>query len=99
MAIFLYGGMIWNMIPLSELIDPSISWEGHLSGAICGTLLAVFFRKKGPADDSQMTDEDEDIIESDNDEVPDVFTAKDTETNSETDNRQEKLDQSENSVN
>ena len=30
---FLYGGIIWWMLP----IDNHVSWEGHLSGAIVGT--------------------------------------------------------------
>ena len=41
---FLYGGIIWWMLP----IDNHVSWEGHLSGAIVGTLLAVAFRRQGP---------------------------------------------------
>jgi membrane associated rhomboid family serine protease len=39
--IFLYGGLIWGVLPS----DPRISWEGHLFGAVSGILLAFFFRK------------------------------------------------------
>lgn len=43
---FLYGGLIWNMFPF--FANESTSWEGHLSGAIAGTIAAVIFRKHGP---------------------------------------------------
>lgn len=38
---FLYGSMIWGVLP----IRPHMSWELHLSGAIIGVLLAFFYRK------------------------------------------------------
>ncbi len=41
---FMYGGMVWGIFPTSE----RISWEGHLSGAIVGLLLAIWFAEKGP---------------------------------------------------
>ena len=43
---FLYGGIVWWMLP----IDDHVSWEGHLSGAVVGTLLAVAFKRQGPQD-------------------------------------------------
>jgi membrane associated rhomboid family serine protease len=43
---FLYGGIVWWMLP----IDDHVSWEGHLSGAVTGTLLALAFRRQGPKD-------------------------------------------------
>lgn len=45
---FLYGSMVFNMLPVSELLDNSISWEGHLSGGITGLLAAIIFRNNGP---------------------------------------------------
>jgi membrane associated rhomboid family serine protease len=42
--VFLYGSMIWYVLPIKD----SISWEGHLSGFIVGLLFAVIFRKIGP---------------------------------------------------
>ena len=31
-------------------IDDHVSWEGHLSGAVVGTLLALAFKRQGPKD-------------------------------------------------
>jgi len=36
-----YGGMVWGVLP----IQPGISWESHLLGAIVGALLAFRHRK------------------------------------------------------
>jgi membrane associated rhomboid family serine protease len=41
-VVFLYGGMLWFIVP----VDPKISWEGHLSGLIVGLLLAFVFQQK-----------------------------------------------------
>jgi len=41
--IFLYGGMIWYVLPIKD----GMSWEGHLSGFIVGLVLAILNRKKG----------------------------------------------------
>ncbi|WP_321343870.1 rhomboid family intramembrane serine protease [uncultured Draconibacterium sp.] len=40
-VVFLYGGLVWGLLP----IRPEISWEGHLSGAIFGVALAFYYRK------------------------------------------------------
>ncbi|MDD2798554.1 MAG: rhomboid family intramembrane serine protease [Bacteroidales bacterium] len=45
---FTYGGFVWNMLPVSEIWRPELSWEGHLSGAISGILLAIVYRKHSP---------------------------------------------------
>ncbi len=42
---FVYGGMVWGMLPIEE----KVSWEGHLSGFLAGILLALVFRKVGYA--------------------------------------------------
>jgi len=58
--VFLYGSFIWGMIP-SLAVPQNISWEGHLSGAIIGVLLAFFLRKEGPQKEvHHWDDEDED---------------------------------------
>jgi membrane associated rhomboid family serine protease len=41
---FLYGGMVWLMLPLKE----HVSWEGHLAGALSGAVLAYYYRNMGP---------------------------------------------------
>lgn len=46
-VVFVYGGMIWYIVP----IDYRISWEGHLSGLLVGFLLALYPSKKGLVDD------------------------------------------------
>ncbi len=63
LSVFLYGSLVWNMTPLAELIKPSTSWEGHLSGAIAGLVTSILLRKEGPADDPVLEDnpEEEDI--------------------------------------
>ncbi|HEY8401716.1 MAG TPA: rhomboid family intramembrane serine protease, partial [Cytophagaceae bacterium] len=43
-VVFLYGSMIWGIFPLVI----SISWEGHLAGALAGLLLAFNYRKFDP---------------------------------------------------
>jgi membrane associated rhomboid family serine protease len=40
-VVFLYGGMIWGIFP----INPDISWEGHLWGAVSGVVLAFYYRR------------------------------------------------------
>ena len=42
-TIFLYGSMIWYVLPIKE----GISWEGHLSGFITGVFFAFLYRNKG----------------------------------------------------
>ena len=43
-VIFLYGSMIWYILPVKE----EISWEGHLSGFIVGILFSFIYRNYGP---------------------------------------------------
>ncbi len=44
MVVFLYGSITWGMFPL----DKTMSWEGHLFGALSGVLIAYFYRNEGP---------------------------------------------------
>lgn len=41
---FLYGGLIWGVLPIRE----GVSWEGHLFGALSGFLTALIYRNQGP---------------------------------------------------
>jgi membrane associated rhomboid family serine protease len=43
-VVFFYGSLVWGLFPLQE----RVSWEGHLTGAISGLILAFWFRKEGP---------------------------------------------------
>jgi len=52
---FLYGSMWWGVLP----VDPKISWEGHLWGAVAGFALAWVFRKQGPQRKNYHWDEEE----------------------------------------
>lgn len=45
LVIFLYGSLIWGVLP----ILPHISWESHLWGGITGALLAWWLRGTAPA--------------------------------------------------
>ena len=40
----LYGGMVWGIFPL----QPGVSWESHLFGAIAGIILAYYLRGHRP---------------------------------------------------
>ena len=62
--VFLYGSFIWGMIP-DLAIPQNISWEGHLSGALIGILLAVIYRKEGPQKEVYHWEEDEEDKEDD----------------------------------
>ncbi|MCD8091633.1 MAG: rhomboid family intramembrane serine protease [Bacteroides sp.] len=54
---FLYGGLVWNMFP--QFAKITTSWEGHLSGAIAGTLCAIGFMNYGPQRPDPFVDEEE----------------------------------------
>ncbi len=41
-VVFLYGSLIWGTMPLQE----GMSWEGHLSGFLSGTILAFMIKSK-----------------------------------------------------
>lgn len=61
---FIYGSTIWSIFPITEMVDVSISWEGHLSGAISGLIFALIFRRQGPQKPEVVWEEEEE-----NDEV------------------------------
>ena len=44
LVVFLYGGMIWGVLPIEE----AVSWEAHLAGAFSGFALAINYRRFGP---------------------------------------------------
>ncbi len=59
---FIYGSTIWSIFPITEMVDASISWEGHLSGAISGLIFAIVFRKQGPQKPEVVWEEEEDDL-------------------------------------
>lgn len=56
-VIFLYGSMIWGVLPTKL----SISWEGHLSGFVAGVLVAIFYRNEGPERKKYQWEIDEEL--------------------------------------
>lgn len=54
---FLYGGIVWHMFP--HFSPANMSWEGHLSGGIMGTLCAFAFVGYGPQRPDPFAEENE----------------------------------------
>lgn len=52
---FLYGSITYGIFPF----DKSMSWEGHLFGAISGILVAYNYRKEGPQQPKYQWPEEE----------------------------------------
>jgi len=59
LVIFLYGSMIWGLLPTKE----PISWEGHLAGFIAGIIVAFFYKNEGPKPKKYQWEIDEEIEE------------------------------------
>ena len=57
LIIFLYGGMIWGVLPLFH----HVSWESHLMGSLAGAFCAYRYRNQGPAIRRYFEDEDESL--------------------------------------
>ena len=55
-VIFLYGGLIWGVLP----VEKGVSWESHLFGAIVGLISAFIFRKVDPPKRYDWEDEKSD---------------------------------------
>ena len=67
-VIFIYGSLVWGIFPG----EAGISWEGHLSGLISGTVLAFVYRKKGvifkyPQEERKKEEDDEFLRQFDED--------------------------------
>ena len=67
MVVFLYGSMMWYLFP----IEKHISWEGHLSGFLIGSIFAFLF-KEGILIPKKFEWQKEDYIE-ENDEFMQHF--------------------------
>ena len=42
LVIFGYGSLVWGLLP----VQPGVSWESHVLGALAGVVVAFFMRKK-----------------------------------------------------
>ncbi len=56
-VVFLYGGLVWGVLPGME----GISWESHLFGAIAGFIAAFIFRKSDPIKHYDWENEESDV--------------------------------------
>lgn len=74
-TIFLYGSMVWLILPTED----RISWEGHLAGFATGIFFAFLYRKKGIVKEEfkfsktefdLMFDENGNLIENKEEEPP-----------------------------
>ncbi len=54
---FLYGGIVWGVLPGQK----GISWESHLFGGIAGIITAFIFRKIDPQKKYDWEDEEDDF--------------------------------------
>ncbi len=54
---FLYGGIVWGILPGQK----GISWESHLFGGIAGIITAFIFRKIDPQKKYDWEDEEDDF--------------------------------------
>ncbi len=70
LIVFLYGGMVWGVLPA----DPKISFESHLFGAIVGIICAFIFRKNDPPPKYEWEDEN---YEEDYDDDPEEVKIED----------------------
>lgn len=63
LVVFLYGSVVWGIFPMFQSKE-NISWQGHLAGAITGSVLAIYYRNKGlPLSIDKEEDEDEDYFD------------------------------------
>jgi membrane associated rhomboid family serine protease len=80
--IFLYGSMIWYVLPIKE----GMSWEGHLSGFLVGLLFSIYYRKIGIVkEDHQFKETDFDLLFDENgnfipNKIEENLEKKDTNT-------------------
>lgn len=77
---FLYGSMVWGILP----VDQSISWESHLFGSVAGIFCSVYYRELGPKRPKAQweIDEENELLELEkNKNLPVVETLTDMQNN------------------
>jgi len=62
LVVFWYGGLVWGLLPF----DYKVSFEAHLTGAISGILLSVYFRDRGPMPETDALEYEEDEEDEEN---------------------------------
>lgn len=55
LVVFLYGSMVWGLLPL----DVEVSFEAHITGAVAGVILALIYRDQGPDPEVSVLEEEE----------------------------------------
>ena len=65
LVVFLYGGLVWGVLPT----DPQVSFEAHLAGGITGLICSIIFRKYDPVQEKDDEEETEDIYYDDTDDI------------------------------
>jgi membrane associated rhomboid family serine protease len=65
LVVFLYGSIIWGILP----IESGMSWEGHLFGALSGIICAFAFKNEGPQRKKFDWEEEEDEDDEDPNEI------------------------------
>ena len=64
---FLYGGMIWGILPVAR----EVSFESHLSGALIGVVLAFLLRHRDPEPPREQYSWEREEAEADDSDWPD----------------------------
>jgi len=59
LVVFWYGSLVWGLLPF----DFKVSFEAHLTGAVSGVLLSVFYRDQGPAPERTTLEDEPDDLE------------------------------------
>jgi membrane associated rhomboid family serine protease len=59
LVVFWYGSMVWGLLPF----DFEVSFEAHITGAISGLILALFYRDQGPEPEKSELDDEEEAQE------------------------------------
>lgn len=74
-VVFLYGNMIWGVLP----VMPHISWESHLMGAIAGIVMAVYYKELGPQKTTYLWETEEDDPNAEEDTVLEILDGTQSE--------------------